>query len=144
MGNHGHAENTGFPDGDSLVLSVGGPAGIHADKTEKNGNGCFDAEVDPSKSGDNNDTATDDQSGTRNLKNTSSTKSDNETKESFLSMLYYFIEDVMPLIGKFNFTRQQTKIFGTIVYMMKLIFLAESYMARSNSTENTTPDSSNQ
>ena len=143
MGNHGHAENTGFPDGDSLVLSVGGPAGIHADKTEKNGNGCFDAEVDPSKSSDNNDTATDIQSGTRDLRNTS-TESENQTKESFLSMLYYFIEDVMPLIGKFNFTRKQTKIFGTIVYMMKLIFLAESYMARSNSTENTTPDSSNQ
>ena len=90
MGNHGHAENTGFPDGDSLVLSVGGPAGIHADKTEKNGNGCFNAEVDPSKSSDNNDTATDLQSGTRDLENTS-TESENQTKESFLSMLYYFI-----------------------------------------------------
>ena len=56
MGNHGSPENTGFPEGDGLVLSVGGPPGIHADKSEANGNGCFDAKVDPSKSNENDST----------------------------------------------------------------------------------------
>lgn len=57
MGNHGSAQNTGFAEGDTLVLSVGGPDGIHADKSGATGNGCFDAQVDPSKS-NNNDTIT--------------------------------------------------------------------------------------
>ena len=109
MGNHGSPENTGFPEGDSLVLSVGGPAGIHADKSEANGNGCFDAKVDPSKS-NNSDTTTELVAGTKDLTNTSSTESEKETKESFLSMLYYFIRDVMPSIGKFKLRKYCFKL----------------------------------
>ena len=35
-----------------------------------------------------------------NLNRADSTGNSTETKESILSMLYYFIEDVMPAIGK--------------------------------------------
>ena len=35
-----------------------------------------------------------------NMNRAGSTANSTETKESILSMLYYFIEDVMPAIGK--------------------------------------------
>ena len=38
--------------------------------------------------------------GNRNLNRADSTSNSSETKESIMSMLYYFIEDVMPAIGK--------------------------------------------